>query len=74
MPPLPGKMLQLLIHHIFHTLSHQRYKVLGAVEETRVEDYETDVGGKLLGVVVARVECIEIWFRGVGGAEFALDG
>ncbi len=67
-------MLQLLIHHIFHTLSHHRYKVVGAVEETRVEDYETHVGGKLLGVIIARVEWIEVWFRGVGRGKFALDG
>ena len=64
----------MLIKHIFHALSHDRHKVVGPVEQTRVEDYETHVRCELLGVVIARVERVEVWFCDVGRGEFALDG
>ena len=64
----------MLIQHIFHTLSHHRHKVVGPVEQTRVQDYETHVRDEFFGVVIARVEWVEVWFSDVGRGEFALYG
>lgn len=68
------QMLQLLIKHIFHSLSHRGNDMIGPVEEECVRNHQADVCDKLFGVVVTRIVRVRVGLGWVGRVEFALDG
>jgi hypothetical protein len=67
-------LLNLLIKHFLYMFTHDRYRMVRAIERETVLKDEANVGNKLVRTVVPGILKVGIWLGRVGGGQLSLYG